>query len=277
MPSAATLAGLTNTYGALDTAYSNGGNVLPAYAAAGFNGIITSYQPLGSSSYNGWANTLTRRLNNGLQFVGAYTWSHAIDNSTADVFSTYSTPRRPQDSQNLANHFSSSALDHRNRFTMEVIYDMPYFKHSNWLLKNVVGNWEFAPIYTYQTGTLYTVQSGTDSNLNGDSAGDRAIYNPGGNPSIGTGTTPYNALGLHVRGYCLILPRRLRRAARTSLPMWQTIQVLATLQLRKARWQLPDAIPECCCLLITSICSQPSASPSRSVLVWNSRPASPTS
>jgi hypothetical protein len=195
MPSAATLAGLTNTYGALDTAYSNGGNVLPAYAAAGFNGIITSYQPLGSSSYNGWANTLTRRLNNGLQFVGAYTWSHAIDNSTADVFSTYSTPRRPQDSQNLANDFSSSALDHRNRFTMEVIYDMPYFKHSNWLLKNVVGNWEFAPIYTYQTGTLYTVQSGTDSNLNGDSAGDRAIYNPGGNPSIGTGTTPYNALG----------------------------------------------------------------------------------
>jgi hypothetical protein len=195
MPSLATLGSLTNTYGALSTAYDNGGNVLPAYANAGFTGIITSYQPWGSSSYHGWANTLTRRFSNGLQFVGAYTWSHAIDNSTADVFSTYSTPRRAQNGQDLSNDFSSSALDHRNRFTMEVIYDMPYFKHSNWLMKNLVGNWEFAPIYTYQTGTLYTVQSGLDSNLNGDSAGDRAIVNAGGNMSIGTGTTPYNSLG----------------------------------------------------------------------------------
>ncbi len=195
MPSLSTLASLTNTYGALSSAYGAGGDVLPNYAAAGFTGIITSYQPLGSSSYQGWANTLTRRFSNGLQFIGAYTWSHAIDNSTADVFSTYSTPRRAQNGQDLANDFSSSALDHRNRFTLEVIYDMPYFKHSNWFLKNVVGNWEFAPIYTYQTGTLYTVQSGTDSNLNGDSAGDRAIVNTAGNPSIGTGTTAYNALG----------------------------------------------------------------------------------
>jgi hypothetical protein len=195
MPSAAQLASLTNTYGALDTAYNNGGNIVPAYANAGFGGIITSYQPWGSSTYHGWANQLTRRLSNGLQFVGAYTWSHDIDNSTADVFSTYSTPRRPQDSQDLAADRSSSALDHRNRFTMEVIYDMPYFKHSNWLLKNVVGNWEFAPIYTYQTGTLYTVQSGTDSNLNGDSAGDRAILNPSGNAGVGTGVTAYNAAG----------------------------------------------------------------------------------
>ena len=137
-PSTAQFASLTNTYGALSTAYNNGGDVLPAYAAAGFSGIITSYQPWGSSTYHGWANTLTRRFSNGLQFVGAYTWSHAIDNSTADVFSTYSTPRRPQDSQDLANDRSSSALDHRNRFTLETIYDMPYFKHSNWFLKNVV-------------------------------------------------------------------------------------------------------------------------------------------
>jgi len=195
MPSLATLASLTNTYGALSNAYNAGGNVLPAYANAGFTGLITSYQPWGSSSYNGWANTLTRRFSNGLQFIGAYTWSHDIDNSTADVFSTYSTPRRAQNGQDLNADFSSSALDHRNRFTFEAMYDLPYFKHSNWFLKNLVGNWEFAPIYTYQTGTLYTVQSGVDSNLNGDSAGDRAIVNPAGNMSIGTGTTAYNAAG----------------------------------------------------------------------------------
>jgi len=34
------------------------------------------------------------------------------------------------------------------------------------------------------------VQSGVDSNLNGDSAGDRAIINPNGTANVGSGVTP---------------------------------------------------------------------------------------
>jgi hypothetical protein len=65
------------------------------------------------------------------------------------------------------------------------------FKHdTNWFKRNIVGNWEFAPVYQYQTGTWVSVQSGIDSNLNGDSAGDRAVINPSGNPLVGSGTTP---------------------------------------------------------------------------------------
>ena len=124
-----------------------------------------------------------------MQFNAAYTWSHAIDDSTADVFSTYLTPRRPEDSTNLALDRSSSALDHRQRFTFQALYDLPFFKHSNWFMKNVVGNWEFVPVYTYQTGTSVDVQSGVDSNLNGDSAGDRAFVNPTGQANVGSGVT----------------------------------------------------------------------------------------
>jgi len=190
MPSQATLNSLTTTLDGLNAEFKAGGNTVPAYRAAGFDSIITSYQPWGNSVYHGWANQLTRRFDNGLQFIGSYTWSHAIDDSTADVFSTYTTPRRPQNTQDLRADRSSSALDHRNRFTLALVYDMPYFKHSNWFMKNLVGNWEIAPIYTYQTGTLWTVQSGTDSNLNGDSGPDRGIVNPnGGTPGIGSGTT----------------------------------------------------------------------------------------
>lgn len=190
MPSQATLNSLTNNLASLNAAYAAGGNTIPAYLNAGFTSIITAYMPWGNSVYHGWANQLSRRFSNGLQFNAAYTWSHAIDDSTADVFSTYTTPRRPQNSQNLRADRSSSALDHRNRFTLELLYDVPFFKHSNWFMKNLLGNWEIAPIYTYQTGTLWTVQSGTDSNLNGDSGPDRGIVNPnGGNPGIGSGTT----------------------------------------------------------------------------------------
>jgi len=189
-PSQATLDSLPNTLSALNTLVANGGEFVPAYLAAGFTSNITSYQPFGSSIYHGWANQLTRRFSDGLQLVGSYTWSHAIDNSTADVHSTNSTPRRPENSQNVNLDRSDSALDHRNRLTLEAVYDLPYFKKSsNWFMKNLVGNWEVAPIYTYQTGTLFTVQSGVDSNLNGDTAPDRAAVNPKGDPSIGSGAT----------------------------------------------------------------------------------------
>jgi outer membrane receptor protein involved in Fe transport len=184
-PSQGTLDGLTNTLSSIKAR----GHFLPQYADAGFQSNIVAYMPMGASTYHGLAAQVTRRFHNGLQFVGAYTFSHNIDNSTAEVFSTYTTPRRGQDFQNLNGDRSSSALDHRNRFTMATVYDMPFFKNSNWLLKNIVGNWEFAPIYTYETGTLYTIQSGIDSNLNGDSAGDRTWINASGTGNIGSSMT----------------------------------------------------------------------------------------
>jgi hypothetical protein len=189
-PSQATLNGLSTSLSALNASLAAAGNIDPAYHAAGFNGIITSYQPWGNSTYHGWANQLTRRFSKGLQMSAAYTFSHNIDDSTAEVFSTYTTPRRPQNIRNLGADRASSALDHRHRFTYQVLYDLPFYKTStNWALKNLVGNWEIAPIYTYQTGNWFTVQSGADSNLNGDSGGDRAFVNAGGNPNIGSATT----------------------------------------------------------------------------------------
>jgi hypothetical protein len=185
-PSQATLNGLTSTLAKLTAIPS----LDPAFSAAGFGSTITSYQPWGNSTYHGWANQLTRRFSNGLQFMAAYTFSHNIDDSTAEVFSTYTTPRRPQNIRDLSADRASSALDHRHRFTYQVLYNTPWYKNStNWALKNLVGNWEVAPIYTYQIGTWYTVQSGVDSNLNGDSGGDRGAVNASGNPAIGSGTT----------------------------------------------------------------------------------------
>src|SRR5581483_11910827 len=99
-------------------------------------------------------------------------------------------PRRPQDSQNLLPERASSLLDYRNRIVFEMIYDVPYFKNRNWWLKNVAGNWEIAPVYTYQSGQHVTPESATDSNLNKDSAPDRVFVNPAGNPSLGSDAIP---------------------------------------------------------------------------------------
>jgi hypothetical protein len=150
---------------------------------------MVGFMPLGNSTYHGLAAQVTKRLSKGLNFVAAYTWSHNIDDSTAEVFSTYTTPRRPQDFNNLRADRSDSALDHRQRFSFTAVYDAPFFKqHSNWFMKNIVGNWEIAPIVIYQTGTWATLQSSLDSNLNGDAV-DRTIINAKGTSNVGTGVT----------------------------------------------------------------------------------------
>jgi hypothetical protein len=122
--------------------------------------------------------------------VGAYTWSHNIDDSTATHFSTLLSPRRPQDFRNLQAERSSSALDRRHRLTLNWLWETPWMAHSqNWFAKNLIGNWRLVGTYTAETGELATVQSGVDSNINGDSAGDRAVINPAGDPNRGSGVT----------------------------------------------------------------------------------------
>jgi hypothetical protein len=189
MPSQAQLNGLTSTLGKLTAAYDNGGYILPQYLNAGFESLITGFMPQGNSTYHGLATQVNRRFHNGMQFIGSYTWSHNIDDSTAEVFSTVTSPRRAQDAQNLRAERGSSALDHRQRLSFAMVYDVPFFKQGHWFMKNVAGNWEVAPIVTYQTGTWATVQSVADANLNGDTAGDRAVINPAGTINAGSGVT----------------------------------------------------------------------------------------
>ena len=205
-PSQAALDALPLTLSQLQD--EEGDTILPAYDAAGFNGsYITAFMPIGNSVYHGLAAQLTRRFSNGLQFQAAYTWSHNIDDSTAEVFSTVTTPRRAQDFQNMRAERADSALDHRQRATLSVLYDLPYFKDSNsWLLKNIVGNWEIAPIYTFQSGTWATLQSVRDANLNGDNAGDRVVVNPSGTNNVGSDVTDLTNSSGDVVGYLATNP-----------------------------------------------------------------------
>jgi hypothetical protein len=164
-------------------------NRVPAYLAAGFTGKITSFQPYGSSNYNSLATSLIRRFRSGLQLNFAYTWSKTMDDSTADVFATLLTPRRPYNSQNVAADYSRSALDRKHRVTLEALYDLPFYKgNANWFLKNIVSNWQISPIYTYQSPEFATVESPVNPNLTGDSSvTSRVVINPNGNRNIGSG------------------------------------------------------------------------------------------
>lgn len=165
--------------------------IVPGFSNAGFTSTITSYQPYGASNYNGLGLNLTRRFVGGLQLNASYTYSRAMDDSTAEVAASDLTQRRPENSQNIHQEYSRSALDRPNRFTFEAVYDLPYFKHSNFLLRNLLGNWEVAPIYTYESGEYVTPSSEANSNLNGDSAAiSRTLYFANAPQGTGSGVYP---------------------------------------------------------------------------------------
>ena len=181
-PSQSALDGLPWTLGGIK-AFSNN----PVYGPLGFLSNITAWPPVGNSVYHGLATQLNRRFARGFEMIGSYTWSHNIDDSTATHFATYLTPRRPQDFQNLRPDRASSALDRRQRLTLSGLWELPYFSHANsWMARNLIGNWRFVSSFTYETPEWVEAQSGTDSNLNGDSAGDRTVINPAGDPHLGS-------------------------------------------------------------------------------------------
>jgi hypothetical protein len=180
-----------STLGAIKAAAGTAGYIIPAYYTNGFRSKITSYQPFGGSNYNGLGTNLTRRFSNGFQTNVSYTYSRAMDDSTAEVNASALTERRPQNSLNQHAEYARSALSRANRLTVEAVYDLPYFKHSNFLMKNLAGNWQISPIYTYESPEYVTVTSNTNSNLNGDSAGiSRTIVNPAGNKAEGSAVIP---------------------------------------------------------------------------------------
>ena len=164
-------------------------------AAQGFNGALTGLpSPIGKSKYDGVAASLTRRFSKNIGFTSAYTFSKTTDNSTNELNTSALNPRRAQDAGefygegvNIDNEFGPSPLDIRHRFVSSFAVDIPWFNNnSNSFVKAVLGGFAINGIFQAQSGQPITIQAGRDVNRNGDAAGDRALFNPAGDPRVGS-------------------------------------------------------------------------------------------
>ena len=159
-PSQAQLDALTLTDYALFGQAINQVNPLAQY---GFENIITSYLPRGNSFYNGLAVDLRKRFSSNLMMQFSYTWSHLLDDSTAEINTTALSPRRPQNFSDMRSEWGTSALDRRHRLTITTMYDTPWFRTSNnWIMRNLVGNYSLSGVYTFESPQYVTPQSPYD-------------------------------------------------------------------------------------------------------------------
>ena len=112
-------------------------------------GAINRLEQTASSTYHALQASLRRRLG-ALQFSAAYTYSHAIDNSSARFDSNV------VDSYNPSASRASGNFDQRHILNIGYIYDLPFYKRSG-VGSKLLGGWQFSGITTFQTGTPFSV------------------------------------------------------------------------------------------------------------------------
>lgn len=152
----------------------------PAPVGAGTGGpcfpFLAFVNQLGNgyeSNYNGLQATLTERTKHGLSFIVGYTWSHALDQVSAN------RDPQPQNSLNPAAEYGNSDLNIPQRLTFSLTYDIPGRKG----FAQMMEGWQVNSIVTLQSGQPWSaidgIQNGSDISGTGELS-DR--WNFTGNP-----------------------------------------------------------------------------------------------
>jgi hypothetical protein len=114
---------------------------------------------------NGWGNyaagqaKLEKRFSHGLQFLTAYTWSHALANGRTPL--SGSANDGYPDPSDWASGYSSAAWDIRHSFTTAFNYDLPWGRGRAFgrnmpkALDIITGSWQVNGLLTLRTGVHY--------------------------------------------------------------------------------------------------------------------------
>lgn len=118
-----------------------------------------------SSNYNGGSLTLSRTMNEELEFSASYTLSKTLDDASE-------FDEQPQNPFNLTGQRAVSRQNQRQRFVFNALWDLPIGdeeankakpEKSGWLVRTL-GHIEFAPILTLGSGRPVNPLTGLDSN-----------------------------------------------------------------------------------------------------------------
>jgi hypothetical protein len=122
-------------------------------------GDIVFLENTANSNYN--ALQVSLRRNTGPVVLSfAYTYSHSLDDSSDRYDGTF------VNSYDLRSAYGSSTFDQRHIINMSYVYNLPFFKRPG-LENKLLGGWELSGIFTWQTGTPFSVVP----NVFGDNAG----------------------------------------------------------------------------------------------------------
>lgn len=141
----------------------------PYYGQFPYLGAINEVQSVGNGNYNALLGSLRMTNFHGFTTKLSYTFGHSLDDLS------YARGIIPQNSYCLRCDYGNSDFDIRSSFSMFVAYSVPEPSRYRVLF----GGWQLNTLFSFFTGTPFTVFSGNDSSGTGEFA-DRAevVGNP---------------------------------------------------------------------------------------------------
>ena len=137
---------------------------------------------IANSTYHGLQLNVTKRMSNGFQIQGAYTYSHAIDDASDPLNPAAGNGNFPVNSFNLRAERGNSDFDVRQRGVINYIYQPNIGRgrghFSEGLLGRVLEGWELTGITTIQSGHPFDIFGVLDTQHTGIADRATIIGNP---------------------------------------------------------------------------------------------------
>ncbi len=148
---------------------------------------IYSVESVMNTAYNSLQVTAEKRLGKRFTAKAFYVFSKALEDVQLD---NNTVNGGAEDYRNLTLDRGRSDNDRRNVAVGSLIWNVDYFRGQSAVLKHILNGWEVSAIITLQSGTPFSVTTGSDSNLDGNN-NDRAmlIGNPFLDPNRGRDQT----------------------------------------------------------------------------------------
>jgi hypothetical protein len=118
---------------------------------------INQYSNNTNQNYNSLQAGLQIQNKHGLSIQLSYTWSHELDITSNDVTAISNPFNKRYD-------YGSGSLDRRNIFNANLIYELPFFLHSqSGLLRTALGGWEISDVNVEESGVPVNVTYSPDT------------------------------------------------------------------------------------------------------------------
>ncbi len=136
---------------------------------------ITMLQPRYNSNYHSMQLSAQRRFSGDSQVQLAYTWSKNLTDSQND------RSNAPQNTYDTKAEYSRAALDRRHVFSLNYIYELPFFTDQKGFVGKVLGGWQTSGIINLQSGLPFTI---TTTNYDAAGLGNNPAAIAGNRPNL---------------------------------------------------------------------------------------------
>jgi len=161
----------------------------PLFQKFGRTGALWRFDGYLSGNYHALQLALNRPFTRGLFIKGAYTWSKAMNRQDDDAWATLDYPHPSV----LSKNYGPAGYDRTHMFQLGFVAELPAGKNGSGPLNAVIKNWALNGIFSYVTGTPFTVTaSGASLNAPGNNQTADLVGTPTKLGGIGSGHPYYD-------------------------------------------------------------------------------------